>query len=300
MESAPLVRLAEQESSTLSKARDWLQAEVAIQSALVTGVYRANAEARLVSLRDRRRAGLASGLEETEALARLQKASVEDVRARTEAERLRLEFSSRYGKSIPERGLGLPSFPATPALPFRSTALEALSSALEVQKGNAKLEDAAFFPTVSAEVGYRATLYGGAPDPQSFLGLKAKWDILDAGSRVRKVTVAKQSEYDLLARKREMEARLMAAYATITVRIQGMKETLEATRVSRKAAADAQAQAEAGFRAGLVKASQVRDSDERKLEADFAEIQALFASQGLAIESLALTGGWTSFLEGGR
>lgn len=296
-DSAPLVRRAEQEAATLAKARDWLQVEVALQSAKVTSVFRKNADVRLESLRNRKRAGLASGLEEIEELARLQKASVDDARARTEAERLRLEFLSRYGKHLPEQGLGLPAFPFMANEPLRSAALEALQSALEVQKANTQLEDAAFLPTVFAEVGYRASLYGGAPEPQTFLGLKARWDILDAGVRVRKVTMANQGYLDLLVRKRQLEGQLLAAHATLAVRMRGLKETREAARVSREAAVEAQTQAEAGFRAGMVKASQVREAAERRLEAEFAEIQTLFAAQALAVESMALTGAWTSFLE---
>jgi outer membrane protein TolC len=189
-------------------------------------------------------------------------------------------------------------FPFAGDKPFRSTALEAMASVYNVQVNSSELGDASFYPTLSVELGYSKKDFTGAPDAQKFAALRARWDILDGGSRSAMRGRNTQMAYDLLAQARDLEVRLRASFETLKTRRDALLRASNAAEFGQKAAAAAQQQALQSYSAGLAKSVDVRAADEAKLRADFALLQLKFALQGLAVESLALTGNWNELMRG--
>jgi hypothetical protein len=173
-----------------------------------------------------------------------------------------------------------------------------MASVHNVQVKSSELNDASFYPTLNVEVGYSKKDFDGAPDGQKFAALRARWDVLDGGSRSAMRGRNSQMAFDLLAQSRELENRLRSSYDSLIARRDALERAKTAADFGQKAAAAAQQQSLQSFSAGLARTVDVRAADEAKLKADFAVMQLQFALQGLAVESLALTGLWNDFIRG--
>ena len=296
----PLVRAAKLESATLANAQLLLQTELALQTVRVNESYVAINAARERTIQQRKSAGLATKMEASQANANLQVAFVQFEQARTEAEKYRRMFEAQSGQAYPEKGLGLPAFPFQGGKPFASTAVQALAAVYRVQEKTVDLADAIFYPSLNLEFGYQGKYFASSPEAQKFAAIKARWDILDGGVRVRNVAQAKQAGFDLLSQKRQVETNLQGNYASLVSRFEGLDRARTAALQARKSAVVAQEQTLEAFRAGLAKLSDVRTADEAKLRADYATLQLEFALQGVALESLILTSQWNGFLANGK
>ena len=293
----PLVEEMKYENATLNQAQILLQTEMALQSARVNERYLNIAQSRLKTVKERKSAGLATKLDETQSIALVQGAIAQWEQANTEALRLLKTFEMQIGKSYPAEGLGVPSFPFVTGKPFQSNAILALEGLVNIQSQTKELTDASFYPSLNFELGYQGKFYDGrANDPQKYMALKAQWMILDGGARVRQVAQGQQSVLEALAQKKQIEIQLQSQFATLQVRQNGLIKAQSAARIAQQAALTAQEQSLDALRAGLAKINDIRSADEAKLSADFALLQLEFALQGLALESMALTAEWNHFL----
>lgn len=290
---------AQFEAGTLTSAQYLLQSELALQSSRVNQGFVDISRARESIVRQRLAAGLSTRLELSQAEAATLAAVAQWEQAKAEETRIRQQFVQHVGGTFPEGGFGLTSFPFVASKPFRSTALEALRSVYQVQLKNSELSDASFYPSVNVELGYSKKSFETAPDPQRFAAVKARWDILDGGSRSAVRGRNLQAALDALAKVRQLENQLRSAYDTLKTRHEALQRAKTAAEFAQKAAASAQQQALQAYSAGLSRALDVRAADEAKLRADFAFLQLQFALQGLALESLSLTGEWNQYIRDG-
>lgn len=295
---ADKIREARFESGTLGAAQLLLQTELAVQSARVNQGFVDISRAREAIVRQRVAAGLSTKLDLNQAEASTLGAVAQWEQTKAEELKIRQQFFQQVGKAFPEAGIGITEFPFAGDKPFRSNALEALASVHNVQLKSTELNDASFYPTLSVEFGYSKKDFEGAPDAQRFAAVKARWDLLDGGGRSAMRGRNSQMAFDLLAQARQLEIQLKSSYETLKTRIEALERAKTAAEFGQKAASAAQQQALQAFSAGLARAVDVRTADEAKLKADFALLQLKFAIQGLAIESLALTGGWNDYVRG--
>jgi multidrug efflux pump subunit AcrB len=295
---ADKIREARFEAGTLQAAQLLLQTEMAVQAARVNQSFLEISKAREAIVRQRFAAGLSTKLDLNQAEAQSLSALAQWEQAKAEELKIRQQFYQQAGNRFPESGIGVTDFPFAGDKPFRSTALEAMASAHNVQVKSSDLTDASFYPTLTVEVGYSKKEFDGAPDGQKFAALRARWDVLDGGNRSAMRGRNSQMAFDLLAQARELENRLRSSYDTLAARRDAFERAKNAADFGQKAAAAAQQQALQSFSAGLARTLDVRAADEAKLKADFAVMQLQFALQGLAVESLALTGLWNDFIRG--
>ncbi|MBM3382612.1 MAG: hypothetical protein FJY29_09260 [Betaproteobacteria bacterium] len=293
---ADKIRESQLESGTLGAAQLLLQTELAVQTARVNQGFVEISKARETIVRQRFAAGLSTRLELSQAEAGTLAAVGQWEQAKAEETRIRQHFMQQVGQLFPESGIGVPQFPFNADKPFRSTGLEALRAIHEVQVKNSELSDASFYPTISVELGYSDKSFETSPDPQKFAAVKARWDLLDGGTRSAMRGRNMQVAFDALAKVRQTENQLRSSYDTLKARQEAFQRAKSAAEFGQRAAAAAQQQAMQAYSAGLVRAFDVRTADEAKLRADFALIQLQFALQGLAVEALALTGEWNSYL----
>jgi multidrug efflux pump subunit AcrB len=295
---ADKIREARFEAGTVQAGQLLLQTEMAVQGARVNQGYLEISRARETIVRQRFQAGLSTKLDLNQAEAQSLAALAQWEQAKAEEVKIRQQFYQQVGNPFPDAGVGVTDFPFAGDKPFRSTALEAMTSVYTVQVNSSELGDASFYPTLSVELGYSKKDFTGAPDAQKFAALRARWDILDGGSRSAMRGRNTQMAYDLLAQARDLEVRLRASFETLKTRRDALLRASNAAEFGQKAAAAAQQQALQSYSAGLAKSVDVRAADEAKLRADFALLQLKFALQGLAVESLALTGNWNELMRG--
>lgn len=298
-DQAEKIREARYESGTLGAAQLLLQTELAVQSARVNQGFVEISKARETIVRQRVAAGLSTKLDLNQAEASTLAAIAQWEQTKAEEFKVRQQFLQQVGKPFPDAGVGVTQFPFKGAEPFRSTALEALKSVHQAQVKSTNLNDASFYPTLSVEFGYSKKEFEGAPDAQKFAALRARWDILDGGSRSAMRGRNTQMAYDFLAQSRQLENQLRSSYDSLQSRREAFERAKTAAEFGQKAASAAQQQALQAFAAGLARAVDVRSADEAKLRADFALLQLQFALQGLALESLALTSSWNQFIRSG-
>lgn len=293
---ADKLREAQFESGTLTAAQFLLQSELSVQTTRVNQGFVDISKARENIVRQRLAAGLATRLDLSQVEAATLAAVAQLEQAKAEETKYRQQFAQHVGEAFPERGVGLTEFPFVGSKPFRSTALDALNSIYQVQLKNSELSDASFYPSVNVELGYSKKSFENAPAPQRFAAVKARWDILDGGSRSAARGRNMQIALDALAKARQTENQLRSAYDTLNTRNDALQRAKIAAEFAQKAAGSAQTQALQSYTAGLSRAVDVRAADEAKLKADFALLQLQFALQGLALESLSLTGEWNQYI----
>ncbi|MEN9825744.1 MAG: hypothetical protein RI953_1489 [Pseudomonadota bacterium] len=293
---ADRIRDARFESGTLGAAQLLLQTELAVQTVRVNKGFVEISKAREAIVRQRLAAGLSTRLELNQAEASTLAAIAQWEQTKAEELKVRQQFLQQVGKPYPDDGVGVTAFPFVGQKPFQSTALEAMKSVHNAQVKSTELTDAAFYPTLSVELGYSNKAFDNSPPAQKFAALKARWDILDGGGRSALRGRNMQMANDLLAQARQLEIQLRSSHETLKTRLEAFERARSAADFGQKAAASAQQQALQAFSAGLARAVDVRAADEAKLKADFAKMQLEFALQGLALESLALTNSWNSFI----
>ena len=294
---AEKMRQAQFELGTLGAAQRLLKTELAVQSVRMNEEFVAISNARYSIVKQRYSAGLTTRLELSQAEAASMAAVAQLEQEKAEEHRVKQEFFQNVGSRYPEQGLGLTRFPYVADKPFKPAALDALRSVYEVQLKNAGLSDASFYPTVQFELGYSKKQYETAPEPQKFAAVKARWDILDGGARSAVRGQNLQMAFNALAQLREQENKMKSAFDSLAFRYQAIERAKSAADYARKAAKTAQKQALESYSAGLIRALDVRSADEAKLKADYAALQLEFAAQGLALESMALTGAWNSYVQ---
>jgi multidrug efflux pump subunit AcrB/outer membrane protein TolC len=295
-EQADKIREAKIESSTIAAAQLLLQTELAVQTTRVNQSFAEISKARSSFVAQRLAAGLSTQLEFNQAEAGRLAAVAQWEQTKAEELKIKQQFVQQVGKNFPESGIGLTQFPFVGQKPFRSAALEAIQAVYVAQVKSAELSDASFYPQLSLEFGYSKKAYDGSPPAQKFAAVKARWDLLDGGSRSAVRGRNSQMAFDVLAQVRQLENQLKSSYETLSSRLLALERARTAAEFGLKAAAAAQQQAMQSYQAGLLKAIDVRSADEAKLKADFALLQLEFALQGLALESLALTGSWNGYI----
>lgn len=295
---ADKINEAQFEAGTLGAAQLLLRTELAVQSRRMNEEFVSISKARYSIVNQRYSAGLTTRLELSQAEAASMAALAQLEQEKAEEYKVRQEFFQKVGSHFPDGGLGMPRFPYASGKPFAPAALEALRAVHQVQVKNSELSDASFYPTIHVELGYSKKDFESAPDPQKFAAVKARWDILDGGARSAVRGQNLQMAFDALARVHDLEATMRSAYDSLAFRKQATERAKTAAEFAKAAAKTAQSQALESYSAGLLRALDVRVADEAKLRADYAFLQLEFAEQGLALESMALTGGWNSYVRG--
>ena len=288
--SVGVVQRARKDETSLVVAQDLFRYEALLTSERLQKTLFENMKKRTSAIETRKMAGVASGIEKSTAAATEEQAKVSYLQALGERERFVLEFENKTGHKLKETGYGIPSFPFEGKAPFEHFGTKALQAVADIQIKNSEVQDQGLYPTVGLEMGYKGQYYPGATDPQKFVALRAKLDVLDAGSRIRARTQAMEPAWDILEKKKDLEQKLMPMYRSLVPRKETAEKILVSTVQSEAAAQKLLNQVEASFAAGVVKFSDVRDAEEGLLRAKIGRVQAALGLQAVHLESLYLTG----------
>lgn len=292
------VRDAKREQATLANAQLLIEYELAIQNVRVLEGSLALAEARHKAVVHKRLAGSARKLEEIESSVNIQHSVAELENARMTARTLRQRFKVTNNRELPEAGVGLPQYPFKGDAAFSSNGLKALEGAYKIALANIRVNDASFYPTLALELAHsrKQMFEKSAPDPQNIIALRAQWNILDGGARVRGEAQQLSAALDLRAQKEATERELQTSYAALAIRREGLTKQNEAASKAAQLAAEATVQSLNAYKAGLATANDLRLAEDAKLKAELAFLQTEFALQALALESLTLTNNWLPLL----
>jgi HAE1 family hydrophobic/amphiphilic exporter-1 len=293
----PLVQRAQYESATLSYTKAWMEFEMANVFQKVQATYALNSKKRLETIAKKVRVGVATKIDLSLATTQNKVAELELERAQGEAESKRILFESLSGKKIPQDGLGTPHFPELQGKGFQSSAVEALVGAYQIQMRQVDVNDAAFYPTVSLELGYNRKFFPeAAKEGTKYLGLKGEWTILDGGLRIRGNAQGKQAALDVFAQMRELETQLKGNYATLENRKKSLENSLQHALEIVASAQQVRDQSWSAVESGLMKLIDFRETEEGLIKAQSTLVQLLFARESLKLEAIYLTGGWQEFL----
>ena len=300
---AALVSSSKKEDATLKLAEQMMKLHVLHASLQAQKKYVELSQERLTYVQARRRAGMAPLLEEAQAEATLQVAVLKKEQDLLEYEKLKAEIEEQAGTPVPVQALGATAFPyQTPSSAQsqgpRTFGLDTLKHLEKVQLTNIDIIDAGFYPQIIFEIGHQRKYFAQAPDPQTQFTLKARWDVLDGGTRLRNRSREWAPLGDLRAQVAEATQKLRARWISLPERYQGVQRSLTAAKNALGAAQKAQGAAQDAYKAGLAKSIDVREADRAVFESTFALIQLQAVEQGLALESLYLNQRWLNYLQG--
>jgi outer membrane protein TolC len=291
--SVTLVHQAKKDEAALNLAQDLFRYEALVTAETLQKKLFQNMQKRTQTISSRKTAGLASGIELSTARATEEQSKVSYLQSSGEKQRFVLEFQSKTGLKLQENGYGMPSFPLKSTDPFNPAALKALQKASEIQLKNAEVVQASVYPTLGLELGYKGQYFVDSPKPQTFVAIRAQFDILDGGTRVRTRTQAMEPMWDLLEKKKELEQKLLPSYESLMPRHLNAEKIVASAQESQAAAKQLLSQVESSFAAGVVKFAEVRDAEEGFLRSEMGRVQAQLALQAIHLESMFLTGHMT-------
>jgi outer membrane protein TolC len=295
-EQQGLVEKLQKEAAAQTKAQLLLQYEMAAKLLRVQKERARIAEERLKMVESRTGAGIARRIQLDEATANLEAARADLERARAGLTRAHAAFASESSAPLPDDGLGLPQFPLAEGRPLNAQALAALRGSERIQEAQVSVNDAAFLPTLEAGAAHQRKLYDGGPEPQNVVSLKLSWTLLDAGTRRRNAAEQTSALYRAKAQTASLAKELKVAHDTLPARVAGARHGLAARQAALRAAESAVEDSLAAYRSGAGQLLDVRNADEMRLTAELAVYQAEIELQGLALESLVLSGGLLDYI----
>lgn len=294
----PIVEKAQREQATTALAQAWLGFELSMQTVRISELQLKHAENRLATVSASKRAGRSRRSDELVAESQVQMAVIDLERARSDlaVQKQRLQLRLGPGKEV--ESLGIPQFPYQGDKPFAPIGLQILQAIHRTKQLVSEVSQAAIYPTLSFEVGRAQHRWSSdSPPAQTSMMLKAEWNLLDGGVRVRTVALEKQAALEAKADADSLALDLRASYDTLMERRKRLLGAGTAAKANLRAAKEAQDQSQQAFAAGVVTASDVRAADEIRLRAELGLLQTEFAIQALNMESMILTGSWLAYLD---